>query len=52
MYVEFEFVLGVISVGDFPSINLRYNSQLSKCNIRSTSLRLCVGLSKAGGGAV
>ena len=34
MYVKYEFVLGLISVGDFPSINLRYNLQISKCDIK------------------
>ena len=33
MYVKYEFVLGLISVGDFPSIYLRYNSQITKNNI-------------------
>ena len=37
MYVRYEFVLGLISVGDFPSIHLRYNSQISKCDIKCTS---------------
>ena len=34
MYVKYEFVLGLISVGDFPSIYLRYNLQISKCDIK------------------
>ena len=33
MYFKYEFVLGLISVGDFPSISLRYNSQISKRDI-------------------
>ena len=32
-YVKYEFVLGLISVGDFPSIYLRYNSQITKFDI-------------------
>ena len=34
MYAKYEFVLGLISVGDFPSINLGYNLQISKCDIK------------------
>ena len=34
MYAKYEFVLGLISVGDFPSMNLRYNLQISKCDIK------------------
>ena len=34
MYAKYEFVLGLISVGDFPSINLRFNLQKSKCDIK------------------
>ena len=34
MYVKYKFVLGLISVGDFPSINLSYNLQISKCDIK------------------
>ena len=33
MYVKREFVLELISVGDFPSIYLRYNSQITKFDI-------------------
>ena len=34
MYVKYEFVLGLISVGDFSSIHLRYNLQISKHDIK------------------
>ena len=34
VYVKYEFVLGLISVGDFTSIYLRYNLQISKGDIK------------------